>query len=60
MKNINVSMLLLAILAVFCFMTVAVAISSGAYLLSFVLLFLGFGVMGVGFTLKRKKRVSNS
>ncbi|QHE52047.1 DUF5325 family protein [Pontibacillus sp. HMF3514] len=60
MKKIDVPMLLLAILAVFCFMLVAVAISYKAYIWSFVILLLGFTVMGFGFTKKRKRRMSQS
>lgn len=60
MKKINVPMFLLAILAVFCFMLVGVAISYQSYLGSFVLLLLGFSVMGYGFTLKRKQRTSSN
>jgi len=58
MKKINVPMVLLAILAVFCFMLVGVAISYQSLLWSFICLLLGFSVMGYGFTLKRKQRVN--
>lgn len=59
MKNVNLPLLLVAFLAVFCFMLVGVAIGYRSFLLSGVFLFLGFGVMGVGFTIKRKQRLSS-
>lgn len=60
MKKVNVPLLLTAFLAVFCFMLVGVAIGYRSYGLSFVFLFLGFGVMGLGFTIKRKQRLSST
>ncbi|MYL32988.1 hypothetical protein GLW08_02285 [Pontibacillus yanchengensis] len=58
MKKINVPFLLLALLAVFCFMLVGVAIGYRSVIGSIFFLLLGFSVMGYGFTIKRKQRLS--
>ncbi|KGP72279.1 DUF5325 family protein [Pontibacillus yanchengensis] len=58
MKKINVPFFILALLAVFCFMLVGVAIGFRSVIWSIFFLLLGFGVMGYGFTIKRKQRLS--
>ncbi|GGD19455.1 DUF5325 family protein [Pontibacillus salipaludis] len=56
MKNVNIPLFLLALLAVFCFMLVGVAIGYRSVIFSLLFLLLGFSVMGFGFVVKRKQR----
>lgn len=56
LKKIQLPMLLLAFLVVFCFIAVSLAIGFRSFLLAFFFLILGFALMGFGFTLKRKYR----
>ncbi|MCD5322537.1 MULTISPECIES: DUF5325 family protein [Pontibacillus] len=56
MKNLNIPLFFLALLAVFCFMLVGVAIGYRSIIFSIFFLLLGFCVMGFGFMVKRKQR----
>ncbi|MFC0523987.1 DUF5325 family protein [Pontibacillus salicampi] len=60
MRKINIPLFAIAILAVFFFMLVGVAIGYRAFLVSVLFLFMGFATMGFGFTIKRKQRLSKT
>lgn len=56
MKSFNVPILLLATLVVAMFCLVGVAMFYESYLFMIVFTLLGFGLMGYGLTLKRKRK----
>lgn len=56
MKNLDIMMLILAILVIGMFSGVGIALSIGNVWLLVLFLLLGFGFMGSGFWLKRKRK----
>lgn len=60
MKNVNIRKLLLALLVVFFFMLVGVAIGDRNYWLASLYFLLGFLVMGYGMSMKRKERKNSN
>lgn len=55
MKNINLPMLLLALLVILVFSAVGIAIAFRNIWAIFLLLLLGFAIMGFGISLKKRK-----
>ncbi|KGX88773.1 DUF5325 family protein [Pontibacillus litoralis] len=60
MKKENIPFIIIAILAVLSFMLVGVAIGYRSVIGMLFFLVLGFAMMGIGFSIKRKQRVSNT
>ncbi|MUV36262.1 hypothetical protein JNUCC1_00063 [Lentibacillus sp. JNUCC-1] len=56
MKKIDIPMLLLAFLVILMFFLVGLAIAFRSILFIILFIVLGFGLMGLGLYLKRKKR----
>ncbi|WP_077622152.1 DUF5325 family protein [Sediminibacillus massiliensis] len=59
MKKIQFPMLVLAMLVIFSFLAVGVAIGFRNYWLTAFFFFMGFAIMGYGLSLKRKKQFNS-